>query len=304
MRTKTAIRMMAAVAALLIAMTAISCRPAETEFTFAFLTDIHLQPEKQAPDGLKLAIEHVNELEPDFVLTGGDQVFDAVDQGYERADLVYKLYLETIQLLAMPLYNTMGNHDIFGTGSNSGVDPGHPELGKTMFATRQAKSRYYSFDHEGWHFMVLDSVQPTEGGSYRGGIDTEQMAWITEELNALEAGTPIVVSTHIPFISVSFQLRDEPGEYRQRGLVMDNGWEVLSLFQGHNLRLVLQGHLHAYEDIYFRGIRFVTGGAVCSSWWDGLYNDLEEGFLIVRIKGDSIDCEYIDYGWEAVIEEE
>jgi hypothetical protein len=31
---------------------------------------------------------------------------------------------------------------------------------------------------------------------------------------------------------------------------------------------------------------------------------MEEGFLMVRIKGDRIDCEYIDYGWEPVTEEE
>ena len=304
MRTETVRRKMAAVAAVLIMMAAISCRPAETEFAFAFLTDIHLQPEKKAPEGFRLAIEKTIELEPDFVLTGGDQVFDAYDQGFERADQVYNLYLENTKLLTMPLYNTLGNHDHFGLGKDTGVDPAHPEYGKKMFTTRQAESRYYSFDYEGWHFMVLDSVRLIEGGGYRGGIDAEQMAWITQEIENLEPGTPIVLSTHMPFLSVSFQLSERPSEYRQRGLVIDNGWEVLSLFQGHNLRLVLQGHLHAYEDIYVRGIRFVTGGAICSSWWDGLYNDLEEGFLMVRIKGDSIDCEYIDYGWEAVIERE
>ena len=304
MNAKLKRKLLAGTAAALIICASVSCGPSETEFSFVFLTDIHIQPENRGVEGLALAIEKVNELEPDFVLTGGDQIFDAVDQGFQRADLLYNLYLETAQSLTMPLFNTMGNHDHFGLGRDSGVDPEHEEYGKKMFCARQAESRYYSFDHQGWHFMILDSVRFSEGGGYRGGIDAEQMDWISEELDKLEPETPIVLSTHIPFISVSFQLREEPGEYRQRGLVLDNGWEVLSLFQSHNLRLVLQGHLHAFEDITVRGIRFVTGGAVCSNWWEGLYHDLEEGFLMVRIKGESIRCEYIDYGWEAVVVEE
>ncbi len=300
MKIKTMKRLLTIAAAVAMLLAAFACEPADTSFSFAFLTDIHLQPEKKAPEGFKLAIDKVNVLEPDFVLTGGDQVFDAFDQGFERADHITNLYLETARLLNAPVYNTLGNHDIFGLGENAEVGPDHPEAGKKMFANRQANSRYYAFDHQGWHFMVLDSVQPIEGGSYRGGIDAEQMIWINEELGNLEAGTPIVLSTHIPFISVSFQLREKRGEYRDNGLLIDNAFEVLNLFKKHNLRLVLQGHLHTYEDIYFQGIRFVTGGAVSANWWDGPLREMEEGFLMVRIKGERIECEYIDIGWEAV----
>ncbi|MBW1912039.1 MAG: metallophosphoesterase, partial [Deltaproteobacteria bacterium] len=158
MKINTLKRSLTFATAVVILLAAFSCGPAEPSFSFAFLTDTHLQPEKQAPDGFKLAIGKVNELEPDFVLTGGDQVFDAFDQNFERADLLYNLYLETAKLLNVPVYNTMGNHDIFGLGENAGIDPEHPEAGKNMFVNRQAKNRYYSFDHEGWHFMVLDSV--------------------------------------------------------------------------------------------------------------------------------------------------
>jgi hypothetical protein len=48
-----------------------------------------------------------------------------------------------------------------------------------LFRCVDEKNRHYSFDHKGWHFMVLDSIQPIEGGSYRGRIDAGQMAWIT-----------------------------------------------------------------------------------------------------------------------------
>ena len=52
----------------------------EDAFSFAFLTDIHLQPEKHAVEGFRLAIDTINKLNPDFVLTGGDLVMDVLDQ--------------------------------------------------------------------------------------------------------------------------------------------------------------------------------------------------------------------------------
>lgn len=51
-----------------------SCKKAPVEkpgFSFAFLTDIHVQPETRATEGFKAAITEVNKLKPEFVITGG-----------------------------------------------------------------------------------------------------------------------------------------------------------------------------------------------------------------------------------------
>jgi len=56
-------------------------KPAATTsntFTFAFLTDIHVQPEKSAMTGFQQAIDSVNKLNPDFVITGGDLIMYAL----------------------------------------------------------------------------------------------------------------------------------------------------------------------------------------------------------------------------------
>ena len=81
------------------------------------------------------------------------------------------------------------------------------------------------------------------------------------------------------------------------GTVITNSKDVLDLFAGHNLKLVLQGHLHNYEDIYIKGIHFITGGAVSGNWWEGAHRGIEEGFLLVCVKDNEISAEYIDYGW-------
>jgi hypothetical protein len=54
-------------------------------FSVVFMTDIHLQPERGAVDGFTMALEAANDLKPDFILTGGDLVMDALTIDYERA---------------------------------------------------------------------------------------------------------------------------------------------------------------------------------------------------------------------------
>ena len=268
-------------------------------FSFAFLTDIHLQPELNAPEGFNKAISEVNRLGPDFVLTGGDLIMDALGQTFNRADSLYDLYAEMSQSLEMPVHNTMGNHEEFGYYESSGVTSEHPFYGDKLFEDRLGK-RYYAFDHKGWRFYIFDSVEEHEEGGYFGHIDQEQLDWLKQDLTAVDHETPIVISVHIPLITVTAQISEGSTTANNRGLVVVNSKDVLDLFGEHNLKLVLQGHLHSYEDIYINDMHFITSGAVCASWWRGPRGDLEEGFLMVHVKGEEISTDYIDYGWEVI----
>ncbi|MCF8405714.1 MAG: metallophosphoesterase [Bacteroidales bacterium] len=270
----------------------------ELDFTFAFLTDIHLQPELNAVEGFTQAIDSVNKINPDFVITGGDLIMDALGQTYGRSDSLYNLYLETIEKFNMPVYNTMGNHEIFGIYGKSGVNYDHPEYGEKMFESRIGQ-RYYSFDYKGWHFMILDGIEDTGESRYIGLIDSVQIKWIQEDLSQINAETPIVVSTHIPFITVATQIEEGSLVANRSSTTIANSKEVLELFETHNLKLVLQGHLHFVEEIIVGGTHFITGGAVSSRWWGGRYNGMEEGFVLVKVNGNEFTWEYIDYDWEA-----
>jgi len=57
----------------------------EILFSVAFMTDIHVQPERGAVEGFTMALESANGLKPDFIMTGGDLVMDALAVDYERA---------------------------------------------------------------------------------------------------------------------------------------------------------------------------------------------------------------------------
>lgn len=269
----------------------------DAQFSFVFMTDIHLQPEKNAIEGFNQAIDTVNKLNPDFVITGGDLLMDVLGQDFERSEMLYNLYLKSQQRFTMPVYNTMGNHEIFGIYEKSGVKNDHAEYGEKMFENRIGE-RYYSFDHKGWHFMILDGIEDTGESSYIGQIDSVQMEWIKNDLNRLDSETPVVVSVHIPFITVVTQLEEGSLEPNRNTTVITNAKEVLELFEAYNLKLVLQGHLHFLEDLYANGTHFITGGAVSSGWWSGAYNGMEEGFLLIKVKGDNFEWEYVDYSWE------
>jgi len=269
----------------------------DTCFSFVFLTDIHLEPERNAPEGFQMAIDKVNQLHPDFVLTGGDLIMDALGVGQPRVDSLYQLYKDMSGEFDMPVYNTMGNHEVFGIYKKSGVSVDDPLYGEKMFEKQMGK-RYYTFEHKGWKFYVLDGISESPDRYYYGGIDSVQMAWIKEDLATVPQDQPLVISVHIPFITVKTQIEEGALAPNIPRSVVSNSKEVLELFKGHNLKLVLQGHLHFYEDIYVEGIHFITGGAVCSAWWTGKFNGLEEGFLRIDVKGDDFSTEYIDYGWE------
>lgn len=270
----------------------------DDEIVFVFMTDIHIQPERNAIEGFKKAIDKVNEMNPDFVLTGGDLIMDALATGYDRADSLYNIYKENVKLINAPVYNTIGNHEVFGWYEKSGVDRNHPEFGKSMYMKRIGKT-YYSFTFKNIKIFVLDSIEETpEKGRYYGFINKEQIEWLKDELSKTDTSMILIVSSHIPLLTSFSQVRNGAMAANERGLVVENSKQVLDLFKGHNLRLVLQGHLHFFEDINIQNkIRFITGGAVSARWWTGQNEGLEEGFVLVKIKDGEIKAEYIDYGW-------
>ncbi len=276
------------------------CRDKNKEkdsFSIAFLTDIHIQPENNAFIGFTQALDSANNLKPDFIITGGDLIMDALGQTYGRADSLYNLYSEVIKKSESPVYNTLGNHEIYGINKKSGADPANPEYGEKMFEKRLGKS-YYSFEHKGWKFMIINSIEDTKKGKYIGQVDSVQISWIKSELEKTDQSTPIVLSTHIPFITAFTQKYNGSTLPNDSSIVVYNSKEVVNLFNGHNLKLVLQGHLHTVEDIFIDNIHFITCGAVSGGWWNGSNRSFEEGFMYITFEADDFRWRYVDYGWE------
>ena len=53
------------------------------------------------------------------------------------------------------------------------------------------------------------------------------------------------------------------------------------------------------EDVFLaEKTHFITGGAVAGrpTWKGTIFS--EEGFMLIKIRGEEITWDYIDYGWE------
>ncbi|MCY1719421.1 metallophosphoesterase [Prolixibacteraceae bacterium Z1-6] len=266
----------------------------EESFTFAFLTDIHIRPDMNAPMGFQMAIDKVNQLNPDFVLTGGDLIFDAMRGNQAHSDTLFTLYKQMSTNFNMPVYNCLGNHDLFAIYAESPESSDHPDYKYGMFG-RYLGDTYYSFDHKGWHFIVLNSLDVTENKRYTGIFNEEEMKWLKSDLEKVDKSTPIVITTHLPMLTTRAQINGSDGKGN-----VSNSAEVFKLMENHNLKLILQGHIHWKEyGVVNDRIHFITGGSIAGNGWKGRRHNTKEGFVFVKVKGDDFSWEYIDHGWEA-----
>lgn len=268
------------------------------KFSFVFMTDIHVNNEFNADKGLMQAVNVINDLAPDFVITGGDNIMDALGQNWGKSDSLFNLYKGIAGTLEMPVYHTLGNHEVFGLYVSSGIDSTHEEFGKKMYENRLKTKPYYSFDQKNWHFIALDGIGFTKDRQYYGVIDSVQIEWLKEDLEKTGQSKPVAIITHIPLLSVGAQIMEGPMEPFSAGSVITNANEIRKILEQYNVKLVLQGHLHFLEDIQYNGIHYITGGAVSSGWWKGPRYGMEEGFLKIDVTGEDFEWQYIDFGWE------
>jgi len=265
------------------------------DFDFVFFTDTHLEPELGAADGCARCFSQINEAHPEFCIAGGDQVFDVCEQDLTRARSLFTLYRKTEAELACKVHHTIGNHDVIGINQKSPIEPGDVEYGKKLYQDNFGKL-YYSFDHKGWHFVVLDSIGIEYYKILNPHFDGEQLRWLESDLAAVGTTRPVIVVTHVPIASILGSLSSEGG----RGPIVANAYSVHSILARHNVKLVLQGHLHVWEKSQYRGVDYLIGGAVCGFWWKGKMEDgSSEGYTLCQVRGDQVFTSYVTYPWAA-----
>lgn len=268
-------------------------------FSFIHFTDLHIQPELRAAEGCRQCVAKMNRVKADFAIAGGDLVMDAAEVPMSRAKQVFDLYAQTVKPLEMKVYSVLGNHDVFGVSSKSGIPATDPMYGKKMFAERVGP-RYSSFDHKGWHFVLLDSIGTKPGGrDFIGHVDEEQIDWLKNDLAKMPRGANLVVCTHVPLVSGAMQILPDPWKTAETYLVT-NARDVLEILWPYQPKAVLQGHTHIREKVVYRGCQFLTSGAVCGNWWKGARETHPEGFGVITVHGNGqLDWRYETYGFVA-----
>ena len=236
-------------------------------FTFAYISDSHIQHIKGSrfvnnwDRGLIRAVAETNLLQPkpDFVMFGGDLAQlgtkPELDHGAEMlAKLNYKTHV------------VMGEHDYY-------LDLG--EYWSELFGPQ-----WYSFDHKGVHFVVLNSILTFDEWTYdrwptdeqrmleMAGLDNPngspfmvgetQRAWLAKDLAGVAKGTPVVVFSHSPIQKI----------YKGWNFWTDDAEEVHALLKPFDDVTVIYGHVH---QIQYNQIGNISFHAVMATAWPWPY---------------------------------
>ncbi|QJW89246.1 metallophosphoesterase [Spirosoma taeanense] len=270
---------------------------------FAYIGDTHITAQLKPMEAIARCLHHAQDQadKPTFMLHGGDVIMDALAQDRDKVTKQWTAWHEVVKAdNSLPVEYCIGNHDVWGY-ENAKNDPLYGK--KWAVDQMQISGRYRSFDRNGWHFIMLDSVQPTpEGKWYTGHIDPEQMAWLKQDLAVTDSKTPVLVLSHIPIVSATV--------FYDKANVKNGNWQIpgswnhtdavdlIGLFyQYPNVRACLSGHMHLLDRVEYNGVTYFCNGAVSGNWWNGdTYHETKAGYALFDLYDDgSIERTYLPY---------
>jgi len=216
------------------------------------------------------AINHVNRLQPAFVVVCGDLINQAGNtEQYDELMRITGTLDENIPIHWLP-----GNHDV-----GEAPTPESIEIYQNLFG-----KDHYAFELNGSTFIVINTsiffnpqTVPVE--------NTTQFAFIHEQLhNALVRNSEhIFVFGHHPFY-----LTDEPDPYwTLPSPIRDAIW---SMFTGYNVRAVFAGHYHRNNILTVDNVEMITSAAVGRP-----FGDDPSGLRIVKVYPDRIEHQYYPF---------
>lgn len=216
---------------------------------------------------LHLAVEDLNRLAPDAVLSIGDMI-----QGYTRSTAQWKIerdqFYEIIQPLSMPFYPLPGNHEVV-SGTRDSTDQTFEDLYKKSFGPL-----YYAVQFDLATVICLYS-DDRRFSREPEGIASAQRDWLKEALARAKARQhPIFILLHRPL-------------WRSR----NSGWneEIHPLLVEAGVDAVIAGHFHSMQrDPDRDGVQYhlvaVCGGMIDQHPLTGQFQQLT--FLNVRESGE------------------
>ncbi len=201
----------------------------------------------------KSIIENVvtNNLKTEFILFTGDMV----QSGGEQDD--WDRYYEDIELASqnnITFYYAVGNHETYTYRLEDGSYGPQEWNFSTYMANVEmpGNERYYSFDHNQIHFIVINTEEFWGGDTL--DLTTEQENWIIEDLSSNQDANLTIAMFHRPMYSVRSDSRAEDASGIRA---------VLNpIFIEYGVDIVFAGHDHYYLRTTRDGItHFTTGGA-------------------------------------------
>lgn len=272
------------------------------------MTDTHIQPEKGADKGVAACLSHIGSLpdKPDFIITGGDLIMEGFAVDEARVRLQWEVFTKTFASAPVPVFHTLGNHDIWGWNKGKSKTTGKERgWGKALATETLGLARpYNSFVRGDWRIITLDSVHvdPNDANGYLGKLDEAQLDWFTSELSAPTPAKHTLVVSHIPILTVTSILGGPRENTTVRevsgGIMHVDSPQLRTLMEKSNVRACLSGHTHRIDEVKHRGITYLCNGAVSGSWWNGPNAEAIEGYALLDLYDDgTVERTYTTYGW-------
>jgi Icc protein len=142
--------------------------------------------------------------------------------------------------------------------------------------------QWYSFDHKGVHFVVLNSILTTDEWTFHrwptaeqrmlemAGLDNpngspfmvgdKQRAWLKDDLDKVSKDTPLIIFSHSPLQKI----------YKGWNFWTDDAEQVQELLQPFKTVNVIYGHVH---QIQYNQIGNIAFNAVMATAWPWPYPD-------------------------------
>ena len=215
----------------------------------------------EEPGIFKQAVERINDLDPDFVVSVGDLI-DGYTIDTSLINSEWQSFQNTLQKLNAPFFYVPGNHDV--------ANP-------VLMSTWQKKfgESYYTFKVGKYLFVVLNTWEPGVSG-----ISEEQTSEIKRAIENESKETPLFVFTHDPFWLIS----NQPGIQ-----------ELNSIFSQRNTTFFC-GHEHRYLHKIVNGQKHymlagvATGGPGMRGPELGEFHNL----MFVSVRGDDFKIANIE----------
>lgn len=270
----------------------------------AHITDMHIYRDSVPEKGIGQLLKALDNLKdrPNFVLNTGDNVMDSLEcnkQDTMEQWNAWETYFRSN--LNYPLYNCIGNHDVWGWKLDDEQAKLDPDYGKEMAMKQLSmKERFYHFEKKGWHFICLDSIFQ-DGRGYMGQLDDEQFVWLKEKLAAIPKNEPVCMASHIPILS--------PAVFFDGSTTESETWNISAsvmhidlprlkeLFcQYPNVKMAVSGHLYQVSQARYLNLEYTCSGAVSGNWWKGKYQEFEPNFALIDFYSDgSAEVEIVNY---------
>lgn len=211
-------------------------------------TDVHQDTMHDGSRRIKAFIDEMNLLKPDFIIQIGDfcRPYD-----YNRP------FMDIWNSFRGPSYHVLGNHDMDGGFSFEEV-----------VDYWKAKGVYYSFDVNGYHFVVLNGNERRKGDTskYPRYISEEQREWLKKDLES--TSLPVVVFCHQ---ALDVDVMSAIEEATLTRLVFERANEKAGYTK---VQMVFSGHHHKDFHNVINNIHYVQINSMSYYWMGEKYKHI------------------------------